>query len=74
MPESSESYPDDAFVDLRAGAALVGISPRTLRGWADAGLVPVYRTPTGHRRFKPSELRASITPEQRPGQPAGKAS
>lgn len=35
---------------------LVGIHPITLRAWADAGIVRLFRTPGGHRRFRRSDL------------------
>lgn len=38
-------------------AALIGVSIATVRGWADAGLLPSHRTVGGHRRFDPGELR-----------------
>ena len=30
---------------------MIGVNPKTLRSWADKGLVPVTRLPSGHRRF-----------------------
>lgn len=38
-------------------ASLIGVSIATVRGWADAGLLPSHRTVGGHRRFDPSELK-----------------
>lgn len=38
-------------------AALVGVSVATIRGWADAGVIPAHRTIGGHRRFEVEELR-----------------
>jgi excisionase family DNA binding protein len=34
----------------------LGVHPTTLRRWSDAGAVPCYRTPGGHRRFRATEL------------------
>lgn len=42
-------------------AALVGVSVATIRGWADAGVIPAHRTIGGHRRFEVSELKAWLT-------------
>ncbi len=39
-------------------AALVGVSVATIRGWADAGVIPSHRTIGGHRRFEVRELTA----------------
>lgn len=41
-------------------SALVGIHPITLRAWADAGIVRLFRTPGGHRRFRRADLLAFI--------------
>jgi len=37
-------------------AARLGVHPDTLRGWADKGLVPVVRLPSGYRRFRPQDI------------------
>ena len=42
-------------------AALIGVSVATVRGWADDGRLPAYRTEGGHRRFELEELRAWLT-------------
>src|SRR5512141_451801 len=39
------------WISIREASALIGISVATLRRWCDAGLVPVFTTPGGHRRF-----------------------
>ena len=62
-------------------AALIGVSVATVRGWADDGRLPSYRTEGGHRRFELDELRAWLTrrgapaPEPPPlhARPAGRA-
>lgn len=43
---------------LRIGEAAkrLGVPASTLRGWADRGLIVAVRTPTGHRRFDPTEI------------------
>lgn len=47
---------------LRLGAAsrFLGIDPSTLRNWTDAGRVPVFRTPGGHRRYVVEDLRVFL--------------
>lgn len=35
--------PDDAFLDLRAAGALVGVNPITVRRWISTGTLPGYR-------------------------------
>jgi excisionase family DNA binding protein len=47
---------DDKWLSLREAAGLLGVHPSTVRIWSDKGLLPVYRTQGGHRRFKQSEV------------------
>ena len=58
-------YSDDDELLLGPAAALLGVHYTTLRRWADAGRVPVSRTPTNQRRFRVGDLRTLIVPEQR---------
>lgn len=44
------------WLTLSAAAKLLGVHPATLRHWADAGQLPSYRTPGGHRRFDADDL------------------
>jgi excisionase family DNA binding protein len=39
------------WISIREASALIGVSVATLRRWCDAGHVPVFTTPGGHRRF-----------------------
>ena len=43
-------------------AAELGVNPRTLRRYADRGLVPARTTPGGHRRFDSDDLAPWRTP------------
>jgi excisionase family DNA binding protein len=47
---------DDKWLSLREAAGLLGVHPSTVRIWSNKGLLPVYRTQGGHRRFKQSEV------------------
>jgi excisionase family DNA binding protein len=38
-------------------AETIGVSGDTVRRWADLGLLPVYRLPSGHRRFDALDIR-----------------
>jgi excisionase family DNA binding protein len=38
-------------------AELFEVTPRTVRRWADAGLLPCFRTVGGQRRFRWGEIR-----------------
>jgi excisionase family DNA binding protein len=49
---------DDSHLSLSAASKLLGVHSTTLRRWADAGAVPVYITPGGHRRFVRSDVEA----------------
>ncbi len=48
--------PDDQWLSLHAAATLLGVHSSTVRIWSDKGLLPVYRTKGGHRRYKRSEV------------------
>ncbi len=48
--------PDGEWLTLTEASTLLGIHPITLRSWADAGLLRLFRTPGGHRRFRRTEL------------------
>ncbi|HVE86553.1 MAG TPA: helix-turn-helix domain-containing protein [Myxococcales bacterium] len=37
-------------------AEIAGVAPSTLKRWADQGLLPIVRTPGGHRRFERDSL------------------
>lgn len=41
-----------AMLTTQEAARLVGVSVSTLKRWADDGLVPIIRTPGGHRRIE----------------------
>jgi excisionase family DNA binding protein len=44
------------YLSLSAASQLLGVHSTTLRRWADAGAIPVYVTPGGHRRFARSDI------------------
>ncbi len=46
------------WLSLAEASARLGVHPTTLRRWADAGQIPCFRTPGGHRRFRSSDLSA----------------
>jgi excisionase family DNA binding protein len=46
------------LLTVAQAAAALGVSGNTLRNWADKGLIPHVKTPTGYRRFDPDEIEA----------------
>ncbi len=46
-----DSEKPQVLVPISRAAALIGVHPNTLRSWADKGLVPHVRLPSGYRRF-----------------------
>jgi excisionase family DNA binding protein len=44
------------LLSISEAAALLGVSVGTLRNWADRGLVPMVKLPSGYRRFDPAEI------------------
>jgi excisionase family DNA binding protein len=56
------------WLSLHEAAELLGVHPGTVRIWSDKGLLPVYRTKGGHRRYKHSEVQ--LWAKTARGQPA----
>jgi excisionase family DNA binding protein len=58
------------WLSINAACAYLGVDQSTLRRWSDAGKVPVFRTPGGHRRYAEADLRRLIgdgpRPQERP--------
>lgn len=46
------------YLSLSEASRSLGVHSTTLRRWADAGAVPVYLTPGGHRRFALADIQA----------------
>src|SRR5512142_2688656 len=44
------------WVSVNEAASVLGVHPGTVRVWSDKGMLPVYRTRGGHRRYKRSEV------------------
>lgn len=55
------------WISLSEAAEILGVHPGTVRNWSDQGLLPVYRTGGGHRRYKRAEMElwASATRESK---------
>lgn len=52
----------DELLTVGQAAALVGVSTITLKRWEASGRIRSERTPTGHRRFRRSDVEALLTP------------
>ena len=48
------------WLTLSEAAERLGVHPATLRHWADAGKIPSFRTPGGHRRFSAEVIDAFL--------------
>lgn len=44
------------FLSVTEAATRLGVSAASLRKWSDQGLVRVYRTPGGQRRYEARDL------------------
>jgi excisionase family DNA binding protein len=58
------------WLSIRDASRLLGVHIGTVREWADAGILPSYRTPGGHRRFTAYDLRTFLQQRQQHSTPA----
>jgi excisionase family DNA binding protein len=54
------------FLNVSEAADFLGVSAASLRKWSDEGLVPVYRTPGGQRRFSAPDLEVFLESMRQP--------
>jgi excisionase family DNA binding protein len=54
------------WLTISEASSLVGVSEATLRRWAEAGDVPAFVTPGGHRRFSRQAILRLLPPPERP--------
>ena len=57
---SQPSNESREWLTLGDASKQLGVSPATLRQWADNGTVRSFRTPGGHRRFSISEMQSIV--------------
>ena len=58
------SSTDQEWLSSTEASERLGVHLTTLRRWADAGSIPCFRTPGGHRRFRVSDLEAWVEGRQ----------
>jgi excisionase family DNA binding protein len=67
---SGRSEPQERWLSIHEACTMLGVDQSTLRRWSDAGKVPVFRTPGGHRRYAESDLQALVgASARRPDRP-----
>jgi excisionase family DNA binding protein len=60
---------DSEWLTLGEASRFLGVDESTLRTWADAGRVPMFRTPGGHRRFARQALAEFLERSRRGDEP-----
>lgn len=57
------------WLTLGEASRFLGVDASTLRVWADAGRIPTFRTPGGHRRFSRAALDEFLARSRRDAEP-----
>ena len=65
--------PNQRFLNVSEAAGHLGVSAASLRKWSDQGLVPVYRTPGGQRRYALEDLEGFLASMRQPNRNPVKA-
>ena len=52
----------DDLLTTGEAARLLQVSIDSVKRWGDRGRLPMLRTPTGHRRFRRSDVEAAMVP------------
>lgn len=53
------------WISIREASRRLGVHIGTVREWADAGTLPSYRTPGGHRRFSSFDLQTFVKQQRK---------
>lgn len=56
-----ESDTADEWLAIGEAAALLGLSPTTLRRYDESGRLKAHRSPGGQRRYRRSDVLAAVT-------------
>src|SRR5260221_10848507 len=51
---------DSEWLTLGQAARVLGVAQSTIRKWSDAGRVPAFYTPGGHRRYRRTDLESFL--------------
>jgi len=62
---------DSEWLTLGQAARFLGVAQSTIRKWSDAGKVPAFYTPGGHRRYRRSDLETFLDRSGPGGKPKG---
>ena len=61
MTRTERPAPRGRIMSTRLVAERLRVSEATVKRWADEGLLACYRTPGGHRKFRPSDVTAFVS-------------
>lgn len=53
------------WLSIHDASRFLGVHNGTVREWADAGILPSYRTPGGHRRFSRTDLQKFLDQQRK---------
>jgi excisionase family DNA binding protein len=63
---------NEDFLVTHEVAQLAGVTPQAVRQWADAGRLPVLRTPGGLRLFRRADVMHHLADRHEHGRSAGR--
>jgi excisionase family DNA binding protein len=55
-----ESQGEERLLKIGEASQMLNLSPQTLRDWVDRGWIECVRLPSGHRRFRESDIKEII--------------
>lgn len=56
--------PDQALITTGVAAKRLGVTPNTLRRWADDRRIPHVRLPSGRLKFRPADVDAVLVVQE----------
>ncbi len=65
------TWSDLDWLTLGQAAGHLGVAQSTLRKWTDAGRVPAFKTPGGHRRYRRRDLESFLEHSRSSTEPSG---